>query len=105
MSKRYRVIYSPEAVSDLKTIYAYIAFSLSNPTAAKSTSEAIRSAIRSLDTMPNRHELVDWEPMKTMGLHHFAIKNYVVYYLVDESECFVSIVRIFYGGRDVTKLF
>ncbi len=54
MSAAYSVIYSPEALDDLKEIYAYIDFTLLVPETAEGQVSRIRKEIRSLDFMPSR---------------------------------------------------
>ena len=51
--KKYNVIYSPEAVSDLRSIYTYIAFTLQEPDTAENLVNEIRAEIRKLDQQPN----------------------------------------------------
>lgn len=36
-----------------------------------------------------------------MGMHQVPVDNFVVYYLVNDEEHTVSIIRIFYSGQDV----
>lgn len=58
MSDTYSVIYSPEARSDIKDIYSYIAFELLVPGTAEGQVSRIRKTIRSLDFMPSRNSLL-----------------------------------------------
>ena len=37
-------------------------------------------------------------------MRYLPVDNYIVYYLVDNNKGTVSIVRIFYGGRDVEHI-
>ena len=99
--KQYKVIYTPEAKNDLKAVYSYIAFTLKEREIAKKQVDRIRDSIRDLDTSPERYTAVDWEPWSSMGMRKFPMNNYVVYYNVDREERVVTIIRIFYGGRDV----
>lgn len=101
MSESYSVIYSQQAKDDLIEIYTYIAFDLQVPDIAEGQVNRIRKAIRLLNFMPSRHVNVEWEPWKSMGMHQVPVDNYVVYYLVNDGEHIVSIIRIFYRGRDV----
>ena len=39
-----------------------------------------------------------------MGMRFLPVDNFTVYYLVDNDEGKVSIVRIFYSGRDVEHI-
>ena len=54
MSDSYNVVYSPQALNDLKDIYAYIAQELFVPDTARNQVNRIRKEIRSLDFMPSR---------------------------------------------------
>jgi toxin ParE1/3/4 len=104
MSKRFHVEYSPEAVDDLRAIYSYIAFPLKERNTASGQVDRIRREIRTLNEMPERYALVDWEPWSSMGMRRLPTGNYVVFYLVDPANRLVSIVRIFYGGRDIESI-
>lgn len=81
MSDKYNVVYSPESTDDLRSIYSYIAFELNAPNTAESQVNRIRKEIRSLDFMPLRYTLVDWEPWQSMKTHERSIDNFVIYYL------------------------
>ena len=100
----YKIIYSPKSLDDLRTIYSYIAFEILAPKNAIDQVNRIRKAIRSLDLFPEGHTTVDWEPWASMGMRFLPVDNFTVYYLVDNDEGKVSIVRIFYSGRDVEHI-
>ncbi|KGF11909.1 addiction module toxin RelE [Peptostreptococcus sp. MV1] len=101
MSKTYKVIYSPQALEDLTEIYEYILFSLQARVAAENQSSRIRKMIRSLDTFPARHSLVEWEPWASMKIYKVPVDNYMIFYRVDEKLSTVSIIRIFCSGRNI----
>ncbi len=100
MSDTYSVIYSPEAKDDLREIYSYIAFELEAPDTAQRQVNRIRKEIRSLDFMPARYAIVDWEPWRSMEMHRVPVDNFVVYYVIDDKSRTVTVIRIFYSGRD-----
>lgn len=104
MSEQYKVIYSPAALDDLDAIYAYIAFELQVPQIALNQINRIRKEIRSLNTFPERYAKVDWKPWASVRMHRVPVDNYLVYYLADAGTMTVTIVRIFYGGRDVENI-
>lgn len=104
MSDAYRVVYSPEARDDLKEIYTYIAVELQAPETAEGQVNRIRKEIRSLDFMPSRYAIVDWEPWRSMGMRRVPVDNFVVYYAVNDGSRTVTVIRIFYGGRDVENI-
>lgn len=48
--------------------------------------------------------MVDWEPWASMGMRKLPVDNFLVFYLVNQEECLVMVVRIFYGGRDIENI-
>lgn len=104
MSHRYRISYAPKALEDLRGIYTYIAFTLKSLGTAKKQVGRIRKEIRSLDFMPARYAMVDWEPWLSMKMHKMSVDNYVIYYTIDVDAFRVTVVRIVYGGRDIQSI-
>lgn len=104
MNEQYKVIYSPQAADDLKEVYSYIAFELLVPNTAKNQVNRIRKEIRSLDFMPTRFPIVEWEPWQSMNMHKVPVDNFVVFYLIDSDNLCVTIIRIVYSGRDIESI-
>ncbi len=101
MSDVYQVIYSPEALNDIRKIYSYIAYELQVPETATNQVNRIRHEIRTLDFMPMRYAIVDWEPWKSMQMHKLPVDNYIIFYIADSQRMTVTIIRIVYGGQDI----
>lgn len=101
MSDAYRVIYSSEALDDIRKIYSYIAYELQVPDTALNQVNRIRKEIRTLDFMPMRYAIVDWEPWKSMQMHKLPVDNYIIFYLFDSDDMTVTIIRIVYNGQDI----
>ena len=70
----------------------------------KNWSTVSAKAARSLDALPGRHPVVDWEPWQSMGMHRFTVEDFLLFYLIDQSTRTVTLVRIVYGGRDLQNL-
>ena len=51
--------------------------------------------------MPIRNALMDDEPWKSRGLRRCFVINYTIFYLVDDANFTVRIIRIKYNGKDV----
>ena len=100
----YRVQYSPAAYEDLRAVYRYIAWELPAEATAQNQTARIRRAVRTLDRFPHRHPTVDWEPWMSMGVHKVPVDNYYVFYRVDEDRATVTVLRIFYAGRDIENI-
>ena len=101
MSETFTISYSQDSLDDLREIYSYIANELLVPEIAEGQINRIRNEVRSLDFMPSRHTLVDWEPWYSMKMHQLPVDNFIVYYLVSKEESIVTIARVIYGGRDI----
>ena len=101
MSDKYKVVYSPEALADIRKIYSYIAYVLLVPDTALNQVNRIRNEIRSLDFMPMQYSIVEWEPWKAMQMRKVPVDHYVVFYFVDMDSMTVTVVRIFYGGQNI----
>ncbi len=99
----WNVVYTAEARRDLRDIYEYISFDLLVPETAVGQTQRIMKAIRTLGEMPMRFRLYEEEPWHSAGLRFFSVDNYIVFYLPDEIENTVGIVRIMYGDRDIRR--
>ena len=66
----YEIIYSPEALDDIRSIYMYIAFEKLAPENAEGQISRIREAIRKLNLFPEGHTTISWEPWASMGGHN-----------------------------------
>ena len=95
------IIYSEDARKDLENTQNYIRDVLLEPDVAKKQIKRIVDSISSLDHMPLRHRLYEHDPWRTAGLRVLPIDNYLAFYLADETNATVKIVRIIYGGRDI----
>ena len=97
------VCYTDSAQQDLQDIYDYIADVLLEPYIAEKQADRIMDASDSLIHMPFRYRLYDHEPWRSRGLRVMPVDNYLVFYLPDESQGVVVIIRIMYKGRDIKR--
>lgn len=99
----YKIEISPKAADDLKEIFEYIAFSLCEKKTALDMLDLLQKSIFSLDEMPGRYRIYETEPWKSRNLRIMPVKNYIVFYISDESSKTVNIVRVIYGSRDLEE--
>ena len=97
----WNIVYTVQARNDLRDIYEYIALELLAPETATGQTQRIMKMIRSLEEMPMRHRLYGEEPWFSQGIRFFPVDNYLIFYLPEEPQNIVNILRIMYGGRDV----
>lgn len=104
MSQIFHIHYSPKALNDLRNIYAYIAFQLQAPETAKRQIERIQEKIYSLDFIPEKYALVEWEPWKSQNTHRVPIDNFVIFYMVHSNINELTILRILYGKQNIEQI-
>ena len=98
-----KIVYTNTARRDLREIYEYIAYTLLVPNTAKAVSEKIMREARSLESLPERNPLYRDEPWHSQGVRFLRVKNYLFFYTVNPDADTVSIARIMYGGRDISR--
>lgn len=97
--KKYEIVITDGAATDLENIYLYIATTLLSPEIANDQYDRITSQILKLETMPERHCIIDSEPEKSRGLRIMPIDNYSVIYIVDEST--ITVTNLLYSASDI----
>ena len=97
------IVYTFQAQQDLKDIYEYIAYTLLVPDTARSIYQKIVQRARSLESMPERNPLYKEEPWHSQGVRFVPVNNYLLFYTVKKDTHTVSIVRILYGGMDISR--
>lgn len=101
---QYRVDVSEPAENDLMDIVRYIVSQLSAPISALHMMELLEEAMAGLADMPQRHPLVVDERLAQMGYRKLPVKNYIVFFSIDEKHKMVDIERILYGRRDWLRI-
>ena len=54
----------------------------------------------SLARMPKRVALTEEEPWRSYGVHKMAVKNFLVYFWIDDKRNEVHVIAVIYGRRD-----
>jgi toxin ParE1/3/4 len=92
---KHRVVFSPEAVEQLATLYHHIAGASSPEIAARYT-DAIVSCCESLSTFPHRGVQRD-DVRLGLRITNYKKRSVIAFDVTEEQ---VSIVGVFYGGQD-----
>lgn len=100
----YKVKITEQAEAQLREILCYISNTLKEPDIAMSLFNEIQKNILSLDVMPKRIALIDEEPWRSYGIHRMTVKNFLIYFWVNEDLKEVHITAVIYGKRDQLKL-
>ena len=104
MSESYRVEFLPAAQADMVEIVRYISQELFNPVAAENLAEDFVKTADSLAAFPYAHEAyIPIRPLK----HEYrkvSVKNYLMFFRVEEEKKTVTVARVIYAARDYGKL-
>lgn len=100
MENTYHVKVTEQAEEHLREIVRYITVQLKAPETALHFLDAFEQEVLSLSQFPGRFALVDEEPWHSQGVHKMILKNFLVYFLIDETVKKVQIFAVIYGGRD-----
>lgn len=99
----YRIIITLDATRDLNELRTYIADVLLAPDTALKYIQTIRREIGGLVRMPERHMCVDQEPWHSRGVRKIIVKNFFVYYRIDDPTGTVYVLNVIYARRDQLK--
>ena len=64
------------------------------------TAHEIFNKITKLSSFPKKHALIDEEPWRTEGVRKIVIKNFLIYYWVDDENNRVQVTTVIYSRRD-----
>lgn len=101
---KYKIEITEPAENDLRSIGLYISKELLEPDTAKRVVAKIGEAIMKLEELPLRNGLVSDERLSIKGIRRIIIDNYIVFYIVNEQNRLVTILRILYNRRDWINL-
>ncbi len=96
----YSVKITPQANEQMQEIFIYISKTLCVPDTALRLLNELKKAIMSLARMPKRVALTEEEPWRSYGVHKMAVKNFLVYFWIDDKRNEVHVIAVIYGRRD-----
>jgi plasmid stabilization system protein ParE len=100
----YRIDISEPAENDLHEIILYICAQLSAPMSALKMAETIEEALAGLAEMPYGYSQVADERLASMGYRKLIVKNYIVFFTINEKAKIVDVERVLYMRRDWLRI-
>jgi plasmid stabilization system protein ParE len=98
----YSVVFSETADSDLSDIVVYL--SNFSPSIARRYYDEIMVKVCSLSSMPQRCPFVQDDTLHKKGYRWILVRNYTIFFVIDEPGKIVDIRAIMYSGREYTAL-
>jgi toxin ParE1/3/4 len=96
----YEVKVTRQAHGQMREIALYIANECCAPEAAQNLLDKLEESMNALAEMPKRHSLVDKEPWRSEGVRKVIVKNFLIYFWVDEENMKVQVIAVIYEKRD-----
>ena len=100
MEKQYDVRITPFAENSMREIGRYLAVDLLAPEAASRLIRTFYAEIQKLRAFPCRVHRTPEEPWHSLGVRRLLVKNYYLYFLVDDSNAVVQVIDVTYAKRD-----
>lgn len=100
MIETYTVKVTSQAEAQIQEIISYITYKLKAPDAALHLLDELESSFLSLSQFPQRVALVSEDPWHTNGIRRLPVKNFLVYFWIDEADTKVQIIAVIYAKRD-----
>ncbi|MBR1445230.1 MAG: type II toxin-antitoxin system RelE/ParE family toxin [Firmicutes bacterium] len=95
------VVVSDLAENDIKEAALYISNELKNPQASQDLLNLISEKINDLSYFPYSYPICSEDPiLKSCKFRILPIKNYLIFYRVNEKEKYVIITRFLYKRRN-----
>ena len=97
----FKVKYTEQASDDITDIIEYISYELYSPKAAEKFYKEVSDKIELLRDNPYLFPLYLDEKLSAEGYHFAVVGNYLIFYIIDNNNSVVTIVRIIYGRRNI----
>lgn len=99
----YTVRLTDTAKQDLREIVFWIAEKSKDIEIAKRFVSELRDACKNLDTFPNAGGIPKDRVIRSAGYRFTVHKEYLIFYLVDETEQQVNVMAIFHASKNYMR--
>jgi plasmid stabilization system protein ParE len=96
----YKLVFSKLIYSDIDSSYNYIKEKLEAPKAADNLIEELIEVLNYLKGTPFTRALVQDKYLASLEIRSIKVKNYVLYYTVDDRYKIINVIRFLYNRRD-----
>ena len=96
----YEVRVTRLALEQMKEIEHYISNDLMALDAADNLLDKMKAEISKLSSFQKKHALIDEEQWRSEGVRKIVVKNFLIYYWVDDENNRVQVTAVIYSRRD-----
>ena len=101
--KKYIVEISETAEQDLKDIISYLKYSLAGDIIADKYKLLFKQTLKELENIANSMPILSEELTGHKNIRKINVRNYLIFYIIDEDNSKVSILRIGHAFMDWEK--
>lgn len=103
MGNKYEIKVTRQALEQMREIAHYISYDLMAPEAADNLLDDLKASILKLSVLPKKYPLIEEEPWRSEGVRKIVVKNFLVYYWIDEEYNKIQVTAVIYSKRDQIK--
>jgi len=85
---------------DTLSAYNYIKNVLNAPMAAQKLKNEVKEKLMYISKNPTHRPLVHDKYLARLGYRLISVKNYLIFYIIDDDDIHIKIVRFLYCKRD-----
>lgn len=100
----YKLEFLPIAKKDIDDIIYYISNNLKNKTAARKLANNFIKGANSILEFPYGSSIYKTSEELEHEYRSFKIKNYLMFYIIDEKNQIITIVRVLYQKMDIDNI-
>lgn len=101
----YKIKITNQAKEHLHLIKNYISLEFKEPETTKKMISLLKENMKKLSFMPHRIKCIDEKPWGDLGFRKIRVKNYYVYFWVEESTKTVYIISVVYTRMNQERQF
>ena len=96
----YKLRFSKLYKRDVDSSYNYIKNKLEAPKAADNLIREIMESLNKIKENPNIRPLVQDKYLASLGYRLINVKNYIIFYIIDNDNKHIKIIRFLYNKRN-----
>ena len=96
----YNLIISKLYKEDTLSAYNYIKNVLNAPVAAKNLKNEVKDKLVYISKNPTHRPLIYDKHLASLGYRLISVKNFMIFYIIDDENKHIKIIRFLYGKRD-----
>jgi plasmid stabilization system protein ParE len=100
----YNIVFSELFDEDIELCYNYIKDKLEAPMAAENLMAELFNKLNDVKEKPYSRPLVHDEYLASLGIRSIKVKNYLVFYNIDEDNNYINAISFMYKKRDWINL-